>query len=91
MIQQELIGWNWSRAIPHHHRDNVALRSLRISSSVFPENIEPQITSMQPRRLEECKVFSRNMRKTDLNLFIFTRRFISQNYVKDIRFITFEI
>ena len=46
---------------------------------------------MQPRRLEECKVFSRNMRKTDLNLFIFTRGFISQNYVKDFRFITFEI
>jgi hypothetical protein len=46
---------------------------------------------MQPRRLEECKVFSRNMRKTDLNLFIFTRGIISQNYVKDFRFITFEI
>ena len=46
---------------------------------------------MHPRRLEECNVFSRNMRKTDLNLIIFTRRFISQNYVKDFRFITFEI
>ena len=31
------------------------------------------------------------MRKTDLNLFIFTRGIISQNYVKDFRFITFEI
>ena len=29
-----------------------ARRSLRISSSVFPENMEPQITSIHPRSVK---------------------------------------
>lgn len=36
---------------------NWALRSLRISSSVLPENIEPHINSMQPDFL----LFSENI------------------------------
>ena len=35
-------------------RANLALFILRISSSVFPENIEPQITSILPLLLVSC-------------------------------------
>jgi len=35
--------------------------SLRINSSVFPENIDPQITSIQPPRFFMLVSFSRNI------------------------------
>ena len=40
----------------------LALFNLRISSSVFPENIEPVITSIQPYELLLSTTFSENMK-----------------------------
>jgi hypothetical protein len=40
-----------------------ALLSLRMSSSVFPENMEPQITSIHPEGAVGVTEVSKNIRK----------------------------